>query len=205
MISLILAGWAALAAAAISPGPNLVTVASRGLGSGRTAALVVAAGLATGAFLWSFLTAAGLGELFHHFPFLLSLMGWLGGAYLLWLGSRGIRSAFNGAGGQISPMNVSGVRRNFIDGLTVSFTNPKVFFLWASLSTFVGPAVDRISVMLVFSFGSALIVLGVYGGYGLLFSTGRIQALYRQYQAVSEAVFGTVFCGLGVFMICRVS
>lgn len=203
MMSLILAGWAALAAAAISPGPNLVTVASRGLGSGRNAALVVAAGLANGAFLWSSLTAAGLGRLFDHFPYLLRLMGWLGGAYLLWLGLKGLRFAISGAGGQISPMKVTGVRQNFIDGLTVSFTNPKVFLLWASLSTFVGPAIDDVPTLFMFSLGSALIVFGIYGGYGLLFSTGRIRKLYRQYQAASEAVFGTLFCGLGLFMICR--
>lgn len=61
---LILAAWFALATAAISPGPNLVAVASRALASGRRSALVVSFGLATGAFLWSFLTALGLGALF---------------------------------------------------------------------------------------------------------------------------------------------
>nr|WP_321981367.1 hypothetical protein [uncultured Cohaesibacter sp.] len=45
MSSLILTAWIALATAAISPGPNLVAVASRGLGSGRNAALAVAIGM----------------------------------------------------------------------------------------------------------------------------------------------------------------
>lgn len=64
MNPLIIMAWFALATAAISPGPNLVAVASRGLGSGRNSAMSVAAGLASGAFLWAFVTAVGLGTLF---------------------------------------------------------------------------------------------------------------------------------------------
>ena len=42
----------------------MVAVASRGLGSGRKAALTVAFGIALGGFGWALLTATGLGALF---------------------------------------------------------------------------------------------------------------------------------------------
>lgn len=96
---LLLAAWLALASAAISPGPNLVAVASRALGSGRQSALTVAAGLAAGAFFWSFLTAVGLGTLFSAYPALLLILGVVGGTYLVWLGFKGWRAAFIGTGG----------------------------------------------------------------------------------------------------------
>ncbi len=168
MISLILTAWAALATAAISPGPNLVAVASRGLGSGRNSALTVAL---------------------------------FGGAYLLWLGFKGWRAALTGKGGQIAPVTGRGVRQDFLHGLTVTSTNPKVALLWASLSTFVGPAITDWPLLLTFTTGSAIIIFVIYGTFGWLFSTGRARGLYQQFQKTSEALFGTLFGGLGIFMI----
>lgn len=203
MISLIITAWLALATAAISPGPNLVAVASRGLGSGRNSALTVAAGLASGAFLWSFLTAVGLGTMFTAFPILLRIMGLFGGAYLLWLGFKGWRAALTGKGGQITPIAGQGVLADFLHGLTVTSTNPKVALLWASLSTFVGPAITDWSLLLLFTTGSAAIIFAIYGMYGWLFSTGHARGLYKRFQKASEALFGTLFGGLGLFMINR--
>lgn len=85
----IFAAWAALAAAAISPGPNMVAVASRGFGSGRGSALLVAFGIALGGFGWAMLTALGFGVLFEKFPVLLRFLGVVGGLYLGWLGYKG--------------------------------------------------------------------------------------------------------------------
>jgi threonine/homoserine/homoserine lactone efflux protein len=203
MISLIATAWLALAAAAISPGPNLVAVASRGLGSGRNSALIVACGLACGAFLWSFLTAVGLGSLFSTYPQLLKILGLFGGAYLLWLGVKGWRAALTGRGGQIEPKSGQGPMGDFLHGLTVTSTNPKVALLWASLSTFVGPAITQWSYLMLFTTGSAVIIFVIYGAYGWLFSTGHARGLYRRFQRPSEAVFGTLFGGLGIFMMNR--
>jgi hypothetical protein len=57
---IIFAAWTALAAAAMSPGPNMVAVASRSLGSGRRSALLVAFGIALGGFGW---TLKNLGQI----------------------------------------------------------------------------------------------------------------------------------------------
>lgn len=203
MISLVMTAWLALAVAAISPGPNLVAVASRGLGAGRNAALAVAAGLATGAFLWSFLTALGLGALFGAYPILLRLMGLLGGSYLVWLGVKGWRAALTGNGRQIAAAGQQGAWQSFLHGLIVTSTNPKVALLWGSLSTLVGPALTDWSAVLSFTTGAATIVFLIYGTYGWLFSTGHIKNLYQRFQAASEAIFGTLFCGLGLFMVYR--
>lgn len=201
--SLILAAWLALAAAAISPGPNLVAVASRALGSGRKSALVVALGLATGAFLWAFLTAVGLGALFSVYPILLRILGVVGGAYLVWLGFKGWRAALTGQGGQIKAVEGKGIRSDFSHGLMVTATNPKVVLLWASLSTFVGPAIESWAVLTAFTLGSACIIFLIYGAYGLLFSIKGVRGVYHQFQRLSEAVFGSMFGMLGLFMIYR--
>lgn len=203
MNSLMVTAWIALATAAISPGPNLVAVASRGLGAGRNSALVVAAGLSCGALLWSSVTAVGLGSLFEAVPVLLRIMGVLGGAYLLWLGAKGWRAALTGQDGQIVPVAGRGMRRDFFHGLTVTSTNPKVALLWASLSSFVGPAIIDWSQVVLFATGSAAIIFVIYGTYGWLFSTGRARGIYQRYRKASEASFGTLFAALGVIMMIR--
>lgn len=204
-VSLILAAWIALATAAISPGPNLVAVASRALGSGRASALMVALGLSVGAVVWSFLTAVGLGALFSSYPVLLRILGGIGGAYLLWLGFKGWRAALTGGRGQIAAVQGRSLLRDFLHGLTVTATNPKVVLLWASLSTFVGPAITSVSVLVIFTLGSGAIIFVIYGLYGVLFSTGGARGLYHRFQRMAEAAFGTMFGLLGVFMISRVS
>ena len=196
---LLLAAWLALASAAISPGPNLVAVASRALGSGRQSALTVAAGLAAGAFFWSFLTAVGLGTLFSAYPALLLILGVVGGTYLVWLGFKGWRAAFIGTGGQIKAVQGHGMWTDFAHGLTVTATNPKVVLLWASLSTFVGPAMTNTAVLMMFTLGSAAIIFTIYGTYGLLFSLGGVRGVYHQFERISEALFGSMFGLLGMF------
>lgn len=54
----------------------------------------------------------------------------------------------------------------------VTATNPKVVLLWASLSKFVGPAIESWPVLLLFTLGAAVIIFLIYGTYGLLFSMG---------------------------------
>lgn len=197
------AAWLALAAAAISPGPNMVAVASRGLGAGHKSALTVALGIAVGGFFWALLTAVGLGALFQKFPVLLQVLGIIGGSYLAWLGYKGWRAALIGSASDISPANGAGFWRDARYGLIVTATNPKVALLWASLSTFVGSATTSLIILLIFAGTSVLILFVIYGGYGLLFSLGGVRKLYVRFQKMSEAVFGTIFGVIGLGMIIR--
>ena len=199
----LLAAWAAFAAAAISPGPNMVAVASRALGSGRTASLAVAFGIAIGAFGWALLTALGLGALFEAYPVLLRVLGLLGGAYLAWLGYKGWRSALTGTAGEIAPKAGTGLGRDMLHGLVVTATNPKVALLWASLATFVGGATTSWPTLLLFAGVSALPGFAIYGTYGLVFSAGGVRRLYDRFRRATEAVFGTIFGALGVAMFVR--
>ncbi|MEM1430856.1 MAG: LysE family translocator [Pseudomonadota bacterium] len=199
----LLAAWAAFAAAALSPGPNMVAVVSRALGSGRASALATACGISVGAFGWALLTALGLGALFEALPELLRILGVLGGAYLAWLGFKGWRAALTGSGGEISPKAGRGVRADVLHGIIVTSTNPKVALLWASLATFVGGATTSWPVLVLFASGSALLALLIYGGYGIAFSAGGARRLYQRFSRATEALFGTAFGFLGVAMLAR--
>ena len=195
--------WLALTAAAISPGPNMVAVASRGMGAGAVSAISVALGIALGGFIWALMISAGLGAIFQEFPLLLNGLGILGGGYLFWLGVKGWRSAFMSSSRQITHSRQSGILKDIRHGLMVTATNPKVVLLWMSLSTFVGNAITSLSTLFLFSTISSLILFLIYGGYGVLFSLGGVRGLYIKFQRASDAAFGTIFCALGIAMILR--
>jgi len=195
--------WAAFAAAAISPGPNMVAVASRALGSGRMSALATACGIALGAFGWAMLCALGLVALFDAAPALLRILGLLGGAYLAWLGFKGWRAALTGRGGEIAPRSGRGHRADLLHGLVVTATNPKVALLWASLATFVAGATTTWATLVLFAAVSALLALTIYGAYAFVFSIGRVRRFYERSTRAAEALFGTAFGLLGTAMIVR--
>lgn len=203
ILSTLLLAWSALAAAAISPGPNMVAVASRGLGAGSASALSVAFGIAVGGFAWALLTSLGLGLVFEKYPVLLQILGLVGGSYLLWLGYKGWRAALKGTPSDITPASGNGFWNDVKYGLIVTATNPKVALLWASLSTFVGGVTTSLPILLLFAAISSVVLFIIYGGYGLLFSIGGVRKLYARFQKASEAIFGSIFGVIGIGMIFR--
>ncbi|MEM9348680.1 MAG: LysE family translocator [Pseudomonadota bacterium] len=200
---ILIAAWGAFAAAAISPGPNMVAVAARALGSGRQSALAVATGISIGAFLWAILCAVGLGVLFDRVPVLLQILGLLGGSYLAWLGFKGWRAALTGASGEIAPKAGGTLRADFAYGFVVTATNPKVALLWASLATFVSGVTQSLPVLVLFASGAAMLAFTIYGAYAVAFSAGQTRKLYARFSRVAEAIFGTAFGGLGIALIVR--
>lgn len=196
-------GWTAFAAAALSPGPNLVAVAGRSLGAGRAAGQRVAAGIAMGALLWAVLTLAGLGQLMTRFPGALRALGLIGGAYLCWLGFKGLRSAWRGGQGSIGASSSRGPVTDVVHGLAVTLSNPKAALMWLALGTLMGPAIDSVAALLLFGFGTSALAYGIYGGYGLLFSMPGVRSVYTAFTRTVDAVFGTVFSALGLSLMWR--
>ncbi len=79
---------AAVVALTITPGPDMIYVASRALGQGRAAGVLSTFGVITGTFVHLGLAALGLAELFRHAPWAYDLVRYLGAAYLLYLAWR---------------------------------------------------------------------------------------------------------------------
>ncbi|HEY7267495.1 MAG TPA: LysE family translocator [Solirubrobacterales bacterium] len=120
----IAAGFAAL------PGPSNMYVVSQGLRAGRRAGLAAATGCAIGALVYVTATCVGLAALLASSVTALTVLHYVGGAYLVFLGLRFLRDrsaapAFDEAAG--APRRERFLRR----GIFVELTNPKValFFL----------------------------------------------------------------------------
>ena len=86
--------------AQVASGQNLMAVSAAALGSGRSAGLAVAAGVASRVVIWAVLCTFGICALLQAFPETLTPMRFLGGGYLIYMGARAPWAALiNGNGG----------------------------------------------------------------------------------------------------------
>ncbi len=193
--------WGAFAVAALSPGPNMLAVASRSLGTGRLSGQFVALGIAIGAFVWAMFAVIGLDQVFAQFPKLPTVLGTVGGAYLIYLGSKGLRSALNHNGTTVGAAMTASRAEDLRHGLLVTLTNPKVGLLWISLSLLVTSAANTAGSKLLFAGGAALLAYLIYGGYGIFFSSGIARSAFHRFSRIADAAFGITFCAFGVGLI----
>ncbi len=126
-----LAYSAALAVAVAVPGPGIVAMVARGLGSGFRATLPMAIGIALGDLVY--LTAAVLGLAFIAKSFGLAFMAfkYAGAAYLLYLAWKFWTS---GVGIEnVEARRAEGPVASFLSGLLVTLGNPKVMVFYLAL------------------------------------------------------------------------
>ncbi len=124
----------------LSPGPNGLLALTHGALHGRRMALYTISGGAIGFTLIIALSMFGIGALLAASLVWLTVMKWLGGAYLVWLGIQVWRSPPIGfeAGGIAVPRSGWSL---FQQGLLSAVTNPKgILFFVAFLPQFIDPA-----------------------------------------------------------------
>lgn len=122
---------------AVSPGPAVLYIVSRGVSGGQRAGVVSALGIATGGLLHVTAAVLGISALVAASARAFTIIKWAGAAYLIYLGVRTWRSA----GADVERWRAASTRRVFADAVVVNALNPKaaVFFL-AFLPQFVDPA-----------------------------------------------------------------
>lgn len=132
------AAFAALAfVMALSPGPNLMYLASRSACQGARAGFASLAGVCTAMLGYMAATAAGLSAVFDALPLAYDLLRWAGGAYLLWLAAKALRQPRGGAAVALAPQALGLLYRR---GLLTCLLNPKVVLMYgALLPAFVQP------------------------------------------------------------------
>ena len=198
MIEAYAATLVGVALAQASPGPNMLAVAGAALGSGRRAALWTVGGVACGMLVWAAAVAFGLGAVLALYPTLLTGMKIVGGAYLAWLAFKGLRAAFRGGAPTVrADARARGPLGAWRRGLLVVLTNPKALLMWSAVGTYLFGSGLTAGQVLGFGPVGAVSALLIYGGYGLLFSTGAAAGVYRRFTRPIEAGMGVAFGALG--------
>jgi homoserine/homoserine lactone efflux protein len=152
----------------LSPGPAVLFVVAQGLRGGARLALAATCGVLLANSLWFALSAVGLGAVLVAMPGLLTVVRWIGAAYIGWLGIAALRG-----GGPLAKSDGGGTEVAFgavlRRGLSVQLSNPKALvFFTAILPGFVDPSAAwspwfQVLVFAVTSIGSEFWVLLGYG------------------------------------------
>ena len=180
-----------------SPGPAFLAVSRTAISSSRTAGIIAAGGLATGALIWAVATMFGLDVLFARAPWLYDAMRLGGAAYLIYLGIGMLRSAWRGER-MASDGTAPSANRAFLRSLGVQLSNPKAAVFFGSIFVTLLPAAAPLWVK-----GAALAILAIneFGFYGLVavvLSAPRAQRIYSNAKRALDALFGGFLTVLGV-------
>ena len=187
-------------ALAITPGPGLAYVVARAVAGGRSEGLASCLGTGIGGLVHVVAAAVGLSVLIAESAVAFSLVKYLGGLYLVYLGLRMLlrRQAAVGA----IPVKASCARRAFVEGVTVEALNVKtaLFFLafLPQFTTSDAPLAPQLAVLgaICVLINTTVDVLAVLGASRLLKSSAAREARARLMTRVS----GSAMIALGVIL-----
>jgi threonine/homoserine/homoserine lactone efflux protein len=183
---------------AASPGPAFLAVSRTAIGASRSAGLIAAAAMSTGAMIWAVATFFGLHVLFAQAPWLYDAMRLGGAAYLIYLGVGMLREAWRGDAPVDAGTAVAAGRATFLRCLAVQLSNPKAAVFFGSIFVTLLPADAPLWVK-----GAALAILGMneFGWYALValvLSAPRARRVYGRAKRALDALFGGFLAALGV-------
>jgi threonine efflux protein len=182
----------------VSPGPANLALATVAMHSGRTAGLFFGLGLSAGLAFWGAVAATGLGVVVQGTTMLLTLLKFIGGAYLVWLAIQSGRSAARRTEDTIVSMQKGGW---FGRGLVLNLSNPKAVVAWmAALSMGLGQETDAQAVA-VATVICAVLGLMNYTGYALTFSLPGFMAGYRKSRRWIDGIAAGLFALAGFSLI----
>jgi homoserine/homoserine lactone efflux protein len=155
------------------PGPTILTVISYSLAHGRRATVPLVAAVALGDSTALLLSILGLGALLAASALWFSVVKWIGGLYLLYLGARMLMSKSDAAEA-FAPHAPTSRRRLFAHTWLVTALNPKgIVFFVAFLPQFVSPRADAATQLWVLA-GTFVFMAAINAAlYAIFASTAR--------------------------------
>ena len=186
-----------------SPGPDNLMVLGMGMSKGRKQGIAFGLGCALGCLSHTLLAAIGVSAVVAASPIAFTLLKWVGGLYLIWLGIQALRSR-GGAEMDAASARPQTLRSLFAKGLVANAINPKVVLFFLSfLPQFVVPSQGNVGLQLgllglLFTAQAAVLfaLLGYFAGAIGGWLTRRPRAgLWL------DRIAGMVFVGLGMRMI----
>ena len=184
----------------IAPGPDTLYIVGRSASQGWRGGAVAALGITAGCFVHIGAAALGLSALLAASATAFTLVKWIGGAYLVWMGISMLRAPIaNDAAAPHAPP-VQSLRRVFAQGFATNALNPKVaLFFLAFLPQFVDTSAGRpLAQLLVLSAVFMVMTFVVFVVYGFVAHAFRRLVIESAHvQRYLRYSFAAAFAGLG--------
>jgi threonine/homoserine/homoserine lactone efflux protein len=192
---------AAAAGLSLTPGPNGLLALTHGALYGVRRTLFTIAGGALGFSAVIALSLFGIGALLAASAELLTVLKWVGGAYLVWLGIQVWRSPPLGISERTSRAVITRVA-GFRQGLLAAITNPKgILFFVAFLPQFLvndAPLAGQFLVM-----AATFVGIEIITEFLIASGSARIQPLLARFGKRFNHIFGGLFMLIGVALPLR--
>lgn len=181
------------------PGPTILLVVSYALSHGRKATLATVTGVALGDFTAMTASLLGLGAILAASAGLFTVLKWIGGAYLIWLGIKLWRApVISGPIGDNDNVPESRSLRIFAHAFTVTALNPKsIVFFVAFVPQFLDPHKAFLGQMLVFEATFLVLAMVNATAYGLLADAARGLIRKASVQRAVNRTGGTLLIAAG--------
>jgi threonine/homoserine/homoserine lactone efflux protein len=188
---------------ALTPGPDVIYITTRGMAQGRRAALLSTMGICIGYLVYTLLAALGVSAVLQASALAFDIVRYAGAIYLVYLG---IRSFLSKAGGPLTQgaANAAPPRRLLQQGILTSMLNPKGILVFAALlPQFVNAHLGSVPwQMTAFGLTFTLICFCIYGGYAYLSGSLREKlATQPRFAFVLKYLTGSVLIGLGARLL----
>ena len=184
------------------PGPTILLVLSYSIAHGRKATLPVVMGVALGDSVAITLSLIGLGTLLAASALWFSIIKWIGGLYLIYLGITLLRGAGKAMPEQAQQAKTSTPRKLFGNAFIVTALNPKsiVFFI-ALLPQFI--SADYPVTAQLWILGVTFVVLATIGAtsYAVFATSIRRWLASARAQKAYGVVGGGLLMGAGVWAL----
>ncbi len=196
--------WLAFAAASsimlAIPGPTILLVVSYALSHGRKPAAAIVAGVALGDLMAMTASMLGLGVLLMTSSELFTLLRWLGGAYLVYLGIKLWRAPLRWAEEKEGDAPARSARNMFAHSFAVTALNPKsIVFFVAFVPQFLDASLPYARQVIVLEATFVTLAILNAAGYALLAAAIRPTLQKPKVQRIANRTGGGLLVSAGVF------
>jgi threonine/homoserine/homoserine lactone efflux protein len=187
----------------VTPGQDTALTIRNTLVGGRGPGIVTAAGVASGQFIWTVATSAGLAALIVASEPVFTALKLAGAAYLIFLGAQALYAALRPRGADSNPNVVLAHRLDrsaaYRQGVLSNLGNPKMAVFFSSLlPQFIAPGHVSFATLLMLGIVFNAMTLTWLTGYALV--VARVGDVLRRdrVRRSMEAVTGLALVGLGL-------
>ena len=189
----IMAAYAILIVGASSPGPSVAMLIAIATQQGRAPALIATLGIALGSMTINVLTMLGVGLILSQTAWAMSLLRFIGAAYLLYLAYCAFKKAIHPP--LLDPVGANHRTpvKHFMAGYLLQVTNPKAISFWLAIASIGAVDGANTEVIILFVMGALLISFVCHGAWAVALSVNRIRAAYRTGRRWIEMMLGSFF------------